>query len=42
MLKLNFLFQLSDFDVEDMVVDIGYWFKASTKRKCRLDGKSFS
>ncbi|KAK6466758.1 hypothetical protein HHUSO_G35875 [Huso huso] len=28
---------LSDFDVEDMVVDIGYWFKASTKRKCRLD-----
>ncbi|MGH0117576.1 UNVERIFIED_CONTAM: hypothetical protein FKN15_005078 [Acipenser sinensis] len=29
--------ELSDFDVEDMVVDIGYWFKASTKRKCRLD-----
>ncbi|XP_058882410.1 uncharacterized protein LOC117972348 isoform X2 [Acipenser ruthenus] len=28
---------LSDFDVEDVVVDIGYWFKASTKRKCRLD-----
>ncbi|KAK6490362.1 hypothetical protein HHUSO_G4876 [Huso huso] len=28
---------LSDFDVEDMVVAIGYWFKASTKRKCRLD-----
>ncbi|KAK6466623.1 hypothetical protein HHUSO_G36086, partial [Huso huso] len=29
--------ELSDFDVEDVVVDIGYWFKASTKRKCRLD-----
>ncbi|XP_058876373.1 uncharacterized protein LOC117432754 [Acipenser ruthenus] len=29
--------KLSDFDVEDVVVDIGYWFKASTKRKCRLD-----
>ncbi len=30
--------QVSDFDLEDMVVDIGYWFKGSTNRKGYLTG----
>ncbi len=30
--------QVSDFDLEDMVVDIGYWFKGSTNQKGYLTG----
>lgn len=30
--------QVSGFDLEDMIVDIGYWFKGSTNRKGYLAG----
>lgn len=30
--------QISGFDTEDLVVDVGYWFKGSTNRKGYLKG----
>lgn len=33
-----YVLQISGFDAEDLVVDVGYWFKGSTNRKGYLRG----
>lgn len=36
--SLIHVLQVSSFDLKDLVVDIGYWFKGSTNRKGYLTG----